>query len=112
MTHGRSLSRVAYGIGVLLFIKRLKSEYPDITYPWYTYIAGALGNFDNIGLYFNSLKKFGLDNGYYPKPLRSVLIVNPDKPVAIKEHGLSQRFKVCTSALYLGGFIRDGKSKH
>ena len=84
MTHGGALSRVAYGIGVILLIKRLKAEYLDITHSWYTYNAGALGTFDNIGLYFNSLKHFGQDSGYYPKPTRSVLIMHPDKPVARK----------------------------
>ena len=52
MTQGGALYRVAYDIVVLLLIKQLKAEYPDITQPWYTYNTGALGMFDNIGLYF------------------------------------------------------------
>ena len=47
---------VAYDIGILLLIKRLKSKYPDITQPWYVGNADALGIFANIDLYFNQLK--------------------------------------------------------
>ena len=54
----------AYGILFLLLIKKLKAAYPGITQPWYAYDAGALGMFDNIGLYFNSLKQFSLGHGY------------------------------------------------
>ena len=48
-TQGGSLSMVSYGIGVLLLIKRLKLARRDVTHV-------ALGMFDNIWLYFNSLK--------------------------------------------------------
>ena len=78
MKQGVPLSRVAYGIVVLLLIKQLKSEYPEITHPCYTYYAGALGMFDKIGLYFNLLKQFGPGSGYYPEPLRSVIFVHLD----------------------------------
>ena len=43
------LYMVTYGIGVLLLIKRLKLARRDVTHV-------ALGMFDNIWLYFNSLK--------------------------------------------------------
>ena len=74
---------VADGVVVLLMIKLLKAVYPDVTKPWYVEDDGALGTFDTIGLYFNSLKHFGLDQHfgpgreYYPKPPKMVLIVHP-----------------------------------
>ena len=49
------LAMVAYVIGVLPLIKRLKLVYHDVTEPWYTDNAGALGMFDNLERYFNSL---------------------------------------------------------
>ena len=61
-----SISMVAYSIGVLLLIERLKAEYPDIIQPWYADNSGTLGTFDNIGLYFNLLKHYVLGHGYYP----------------------------------------------
>ena len=57
-THGDPLYMVTYGIGVLLMIKYPKSAYTDVTQPWYSYDAGEIGTFDNIQLYFNSLKRF------------------------------------------------------
>ena len=56
---GGALSTVSYVIGVLLLIKYLKAAYPDVTQPWYAKDSGAIGTFKNIGLYFNSLRKFG-----------------------------------------------------
>ena len=44
---------VAYCIGLLLLIKRLKAAYIDVTKPWYANDAGALSMFDNMELYFN-----------------------------------------------------------
>ena len=46
----------AYGILVPPLIKRLKSEYPDVTQPLYADDAGTLGTLDKIGLCINSLK--------------------------------------------------------
>ena len=53
---GDPLTMVAYGIGVIPLIKRLKLLYPGITEAWYADGAGALGTFDNIGSYLNGLK--------------------------------------------------------
>ena len=63
---GDALAMVAYVIGVLPLIKRLKLAYPDVTQPWYANDAGELGTFDNMELYFNLLKRFVLGRGYYP----------------------------------------------
>ena len=64
MTQGEPLSIVAYVIGVLLPIKFLKVAYPDATQTWYSDNAGAIGTFDNIGLYFNLVKQLGPGRGY------------------------------------------------
>ena len=56
VTHGGPLFMVTSGIGFFSLIKFLKTEYLDVTQSWHADDAGALGMFDNIGLYFNSLK--------------------------------------------------------
>ena len=56
VTQGYPFAMVTYGIGVLPLIKFPKVAYPDVTKPWYDENGGALGMFDNIGLYFNLLK--------------------------------------------------------
>ena len=57
---------VAYNIGIIPLIRYPKAAYPDVTPPWYADNAGALGAFNNIGLYFNLLKKISLGCGYTP----------------------------------------------
>ena len=64
MTQGEPLAMVAYGIGIVPLIKRMKALYPKITQTWYADDAGALGTFGNIELYFNLLKRFGPGHGY------------------------------------------------
>ena len=61
---GVPLSMVAYGIGVLTLIKQLKAPYPEFTWDWYADNAGSLGTYDNIELYFNSLRKIVPVHGY------------------------------------------------
>ena len=102
---------VAYGIGFLPLIKCLKAAYPDVAQTWYADEAGELGTFDNIGLYFNLLKKIGLGSGYYPKPSKSVLIMHLDNSAEGKELGVLHRFKVCTGTRYLGSFIGGNEPK-
>ena len=84
VTQGGTLAMVAYDILVLPLIIHSKVLYPDVTQCWYTDNDSALGTFDGIGLYFNSLKRFGLGCGYYPKPSKSVLSVHPNNIAAGK----------------------------
>ena len=77
MQGGGGLDMVAYGIGVLLLIKRLKLAYPDITQPWYANNAGTLDTIDNLEIYFYLLKTNGPEQGYYPDPTKIFLIVHP-----------------------------------
>ena len=76
MTQGDPLVMVAYGIGIILLVIRLKAEFPDITQPWYAYDSSALGIFANFEQYFNFLKQLGAVRGYYPEPYKSVMIVH------------------------------------
>ena len=63
---------VAYGIGILLLIKQLKSAYTDVTQAWYADDVGALGSYNNIELYFNFIKKIAPGRRYYPNPPKSL----------------------------------------
>ena len=111
VTQGCPLAVVAYVIVFLLIIKHLKESYPDFAQPWYADYDGALGTFDNVKLYFNSLKRIVPARGYYPDPTKIILIVHPENPKARKLFFVRCGFKVCTGARYLGGYIRDDKSK-
>ena len=71
------LDMFSYGIGILLLIKRLKSPYPYITHTWYADNSGALVTFDNLEKYFKSLKRNGPAWGYYPDPIKIIMITHP-----------------------------------
>ena len=70
---------VAYGIGALPLIKRLKAAYPDATQPWHADDSWALHTFDNLNKYFKSLKWNILAWGYYSEPTKIFPIVHPEK---------------------------------
>ena len=63
---GGTIAMIAYGIGILPLIKNLKQETPDVTQPWYTDDAGALGIFARLETYFDSLTRQGPGRGYQP----------------------------------------------
>ena len=102
---------IAFGIGILLLIKSIKLDIPDVTQSWYTSDAGDLGTFTRLEAYFDLLTRQGLVRGCHPKPFKSVLIVRPENIEAGKVFGACHIFKVCTGARYIGGYIRDDKSK-
>ena len=55
---------VAYSIGVLLLIKRLKKAYPDVTQPGTLTMLGHWINLNTWGLYFDFIKCNGAAYGY------------------------------------------------
>ena len=105
MVQGDPLAMFTYGIGILPWITCLRPESPDITQPWYPDYAGALGTFENVELYFNSLKRFIQSRGYFPEPFKRIMIVHPDNTDFVKLFGLHHGFNVCTGACYTGKFI-------
>ena len=48
VTQGGPLAMIVYGIGILPLIKNLERAIPDVTHPWYTDDAGALGTFARL----------------------------------------------------------------
>ena len=78
-TQGDPINMVAYSILLLFLIKPPKAVYIDVTKLWYTDNAGALATFDNVELYFISLKHNGPAGGYFPYPTKIILILHPEK---------------------------------
>ena len=56
VTQGDPPYMIAYGIGILPLIKKMKAEFPDNAQPWYVENYGALGTFVRVGSYFNLIK--------------------------------------------------------
>ena len=51
VTQRYPLTRIAYGIGILLIISKLRAVHPHVTQPWYADYAGAEGFFSTSGTY-------------------------------------------------------------
>jgi hypothetical protein len=75
VTQGDPLSMFAYGMGILPLIRQLKAEFPQVEQPWYADDAGASTKFDEIERFLRRLCEIGPLLGYYPKPTKSILIV-------------------------------------
>ena len=70
-TQGYPLAMVTYGIVIIPLTNNLKLEFPDVYQPWYAGDASALGMFENVKLYFNSLKNdFTRDMDIIPNHLK------------------------------------------
>ena len=52
---GGALAMITLGIGILPLIKTPKTEFPDVTRPWYVDNSIALGAFARVKAYFYSL---------------------------------------------------------
>ena len=83
----------------------------DITKTWYAENTGAGGMFDNLKLYFNSLKCNGLMWGYYPDSTIIIMIVHPDNLKAGEWFGTHHWFTDFTGVICLHSYIRDDNSK-
>ena len=108
---GDPLAMIAYRIRILPLIKNIKRDIPDVTQPWYVDNAGALDTFARLETYFDSMTRQGPRQEYRPDTNKSVLIVRPDNLETGKVFGARHRFRMCTGARYLGGYIGDDESK-
>ena len=111
MTRGKALSLVAYRMGILHLIKKLKSQIANITQPWYAYNAGALGTFARVRSYLNLLKQYEPGQGYSPKRSKIILIMHMYNIKAKKLSVLCNWFKVCMGTCYNGRYIGNDESK-
>ena len=108
---GDPLPMITYGIGILPLVNNLKQAIPDVTQPWYADDAIALGALARIETYFDSLTHHFPGLKYHPNPINSVMILRPDNIEAGKVSREHHKFRVCTGARYLGGYIGDDESK-
>ena len=56
---------IAYKIGILLLIKNLKLEIPDVTHPWYSDDVRDLGTLSRLKTYFDLILRQGPGRGYH-----------------------------------------------
>ena len=66
---------IAYGIGVLPLIRKLREAHPRATQPWYADDAEVGKMFKDMQAHFQDLRARGPARGYYPEPTKSILVV-------------------------------------
>ena len=98
----------AQGVGILPLIKQLKSEFPDVAQPQYTWQLRCTRYGCKHRVIFHFYSSWEVDIALYP--LKNI-IVHLENIYAQKMFGLCNIFKVCSVARYLGGFIRYDESK-
>jgi hypothetical protein len=106
VTQEDPLLMFAYGISILPLIRILKQEFPEVEQPWYADHAGAGGKFDTISIrhLFLKLQEIGPSYGYFPEPMKSVLIVPLHNLETARSAFADLKFLVVRGSRYLGGF--------
>ena len=107
VTQGDPLAMIAYGIGVLPLIQDLRRSHPRVTQPWYAYDAGAGGKLGDIMAHFRDLQLRGPARGYYPEPIKSILVVAKRNVPRAKEYFRGIGIQVVTGSRYLGGLVGE-----
>ena len=87
---------VMYRVGLLPLIPILKNGVSDVHQSWYADDAEACRHFQQIGRYFEKLQEYGPPRGYFPEPLKSLLIVQENNEEKTKTCFEVFGFKVVT----------------
>ena len=96
VTQGDPLAMIAYGIGVLPLIRDLRRYHPHVTQPWYANDVGVGGKFGDVMAHFRDLQPRGTDQGYFPEPTKSILVVAKRNVPRTKEYFRGMGVQVVT----------------
>ena len=66
MTQGRGLAMIAYGIGVLSFIRDIREAHTRVTHPWCADYAKVWVTCERILDHFQDMQARGSPRGYLP----------------------------------------------
>jgi hypothetical protein len=89
---------VAFGLAVMLLIRCLKRKVHQVHQAWYTGDDAATATFPLVEL--------GTAFGYYPEPLKSILVVKQANKATATEYFADLGFTaVVTGHRYFGGFL-------
>ena len=78
---------------------------------WYADDAGTGGKFTHILANLWDLKVKGPPRGYFPEPIKSILVVDPRNVSQVEEFFRGMGLKVVTWSRYLGGLIGEGEAE-
>ena len=98
---------IAYGIGVLPFIRYIREAHTRVTHPWYADFAKVWVTCERILDHFQDMQARGPPRGYFLDSNKSILVVAPRNVPMAEEFFQGMGVKIMTRIRYLGGFVGD-----
>ena len=89
---------VAYGLGILPLIRKMRSLIAAPHQPWYADDAAIMAGWKDIAAYYAALEEHGPRYGFHPEPSKSVLVVLEGSEATATVFFASQEFRVVTGA--------------
>ena len=108
ISQGCSLSIILYGLLLLLFILKLKEQFPTLFASWFANNGLAGGNLLLLCTSFDVVCELGSLFGYYPEMEKCILIVIPSSIANAESLNTlySHSFNIHLVSYFLGSFIR------
>ena len=104
VTQGDPAAMLAYGIGTLTLIRILKLLQTNALHIWYANNARIGSTFNRIDTLYRKLQQIGPDNGNYPEPAKSVLVMHENAQRNSSDYFKHHGFKTRTGQCFLGGY--------
>ena len=77
-TQGDSLAMGMYALAMVLLIRRLRTEVPDVSQVWFADDASAVGSLSSLLTWWRQLSSYGPAYGYFTNAIKNILIVKPE----------------------------------
>ena len=102
---------VLYGLTLVPLAKALRDAVPSVVQPWYADDAAMSGPSKHVGEAMDLLQQLGPARGYFPKPLKSIVVCHEARMDQAKANLARFKFQYCDGHRYVGGFIGTEEAK-
>ncbi len=106
-TQGCPLAMLAYAVGILPLILRLKNPTLHIQ-NWFADDSACSGDLKRIGNWFRRVLAEGPSYGYFAEPSKSLLVVKEEHLEEAKSQFASLQVDIVLASRFLGGCLGDG----
>ena len=105
VTQGDLLSMCFYAVAVMPLIRKLKSK--EWTQTWFADDSSCVGTLESVKTWFKILEQEGPEYGYFPEPVKTVLVV--DNQFKEKAESLFENLgvKIVPGSRFLGEYGKN-----
>jgi hypothetical protein len=107
VTQGDPLAMVIYGLALTPRLLDLSVVHPRVLQPWYADEAALEGHASDVAAAMARLARTGPARGYFPSPVKSIVLVRLAGQTASKSHLEAFQFRYQAGGRYLGSFLGD-----